>query len=129
MSQIITKLKQQPGSSKITSVWVSYYAHPQQICHCERNAAISPSSQESSSVTMTRLTPWWYIKRTMREIASYLPMTVGADGFSNSVRHGVFRYVEVKSKAPALHKPRGLFLTGRSLEITPGRGISLVIHR
>ena len=34
-------------------------------------------------------------------------------------RHSVFRYVAAKSKAPALHKPGGLFLTGRSLETTP----------
>ena len=34
-------------------------------------------------------------------------------------RHSVFRYVGAKSKAPALHKPGGLFLTGRSLETTP----------
>ena len=27
-------------------------------------------------------------------------------------RHSVFRYVGAKSKAPALHKPGGLFLTG-----------------
>ena len=27
-------------------------------------------------------------------------------------RHSVFRYVEAKSKAHALHKPGGLFLTG-----------------
>ena len=37
-------------------------------------------------------------------------------------RHSVFRYVEGKSKAPALHKPGGLFLTGRSLETTPSNG-------
>ena len=34
-------------------------------------------------------------------------------------RHSVFRYVEVKNKALASHKPGGLFLTGRSLETMP----------
>ena len=43
-------------------------------------------------------------------------------GKDAQARHSVFRYVEAKSKAPALHKPGGLFLTGRSLETTPSNG-------
>ena len=35
-------------------------------------------------MAFTRLTPRWYIKRAMREIASFLAMTAGAGGYSNS---------------------------------------------
>ena len=61
---------------------ISYYAHPQQIRHCERSAAISPPGLKDSSVAESSLTPRWYIKRPKGEIASCLAMTAEAGGYS-----------------------------------------------
>ena len=70
-------------ASQATDDVVLYIAHPQQIRHCEEYEAISPSSLQDSFVAFTRLTPRWYIKRAMREIASFLAMTVGAGDCCN----------------------------------------------
>ena len=56
--------------------------------------AISPPSLQDSSVALTRLTPRWYIKRAMREIASHLAMTAEAGGVTKGTR--LFLIVKLK---------------------------------
>ena len=76
------KLLQKPFNISITHIF-------QQIRHCERSAAISPSSPKDSSEVQTRLPPRWYIKHAMREIASCLAMTAEADSclYPKGYRH------------------------------------------